>query len=79
MAKIAYRECCLRQEDLALHDRFFHEADGTITKGKSSGFRERFARAVAERLIADWDKFVHTSTIDDGTDVLAYIYIDEKK
>lgn len=77
MTKLAYRQKGLRSEDIQMHRRAFHEADGVVVDGECCAFREMFAQAVAERILKDWDKFVVSR--GDGDEMWAYINIQEIK
>lgn len=76
MAKLAYKQKGLMEWDRRQYKRFYHDGPD-IVEGVSSEFRERFAKAVAERILMDWDKFVVSG--EDGDEMWAYINIQEIK
>lgn len=76
MAKLAYKQKGLTEWDRRRYKRFYHDGPD-IVEGVSSEFREHFAKAVAERILKDWDKFVVSG--EDGDEMWAYINIQEIK
>lgn len=47
-----------REKELEQHTRLVHESDGRVVEIQCSDFQDRFAMAVARRILVDWDKFV---------------------
>lgn len=47
-----------REKELEQHTRLVHESDGRVVEIQCSDFQDRFAMAVAMRILKDWDKFV---------------------
>lgn len=47
-----------REKELEQHTRLVHESDGRVVEIQCSDFQDRFAMAVAMRILVDWDKFV---------------------
>lgn len=62
-----------REKELEQHTRLVHESDGRVVEIQCSAFQDRFAMAVARRILADWDKFV---LIKEG---YAFIDVNEKE
>lgn len=47
-----------REKELEQHTRLVCESDGRVVEIQCSDFQDRFAQAVAMRILKDWDKFV---------------------
>lgn len=62
-----------REKELEEHTRLVHESDGRVVEIQCSDFQDRFAQAVAARILIDWDKFV------DVKDGCAFIEFKEKE
>lgn len=47
-----------REKELEQHTRLVRESDSRVVEIQCSDFQDRFAMAVARRILVDWDRFV---------------------